>query len=94
MKSFRNRSNDKDPVLFLTTPRNAVNQTVKVITGKDINSPIYIPNLIVDIPLGIWNAAFHSDQHGVDDKNYSKYLSGNYKWGPQNSSNISNQTNQ
>jgi hypothetical protein len=68
------RHDPQDPVLQLAAPSNLVSDIANLFTTKPVNSPIYIPNLIVDLPLGAWNAIFHMDKHDVKNPYYQEPL--------------------
>ena len=49
------RHDDQDSVRYFAAPSNAVNQVASLVGFKNFNSPIYIPNLITDPLVGLWN---------------------------------------
>jgi len=78
--------NKNDPIRYLTAPSNVVTDIAGLFTDKPVSSPIYIPNLITNIPQGIWNAALHIEEHDVKNENYSKFLKGSQEQNSQNQS--------
>jgi filamentous hemagglutinin len=64
------RHDDKDPIRYLTSPSNAINQAANLVGINNFNSSIYVPNLI-DIPVGIWNAAVNMESHDFTNTLYS-----------------------
>jgi hypothetical protein len=60
-----------DPILYLTAPSNLITDVSGLFTNRPINSPVYIPNVLTNIPLGIWNAIFHMENHDVKNPMYS-----------------------
>lgn len=69
------KHDDEDPVRYLTAPSNAISQSAGTITGNQINSPIYIPNL-AEIPIGLWNLQ-NMNKHSVTNPVYSQFLQPN-----------------
>ncbi len=77
---------DLDPVRYLAAPSNLITDVASIFTSKSVNSPIYVPNLITNIPQGIWDAVLHMDKHDVKNPIYSKFITGSQE---QNSQNLS-----
>ena len=70
---MQDRHDAQDPIRYLTSPSNAVNQVANLFGASNFNSQVYIPNLF-DIPVGIWNATFHMDKHDLTNPIYSESL--------------------
>ncbi len=89
-KGIRNNADWKhdpqDPVLRLAAPSNLITDLASVFTSKPVNSPIYVPNLITNIPQGIWDGVLHMDKHDVKNPIYSEFITGSQG---QNSQNLS-----
>jgi hypothetical protein len=80
--------NKQDPIRYLAAPSNLITDVAGLFTNKPVSSTVNIPNQITNIPLGIWNAALHIDQHDVKNENYSKFLKSSPKQTSQNPSTI------
>ncbi len=69
----------QDPILYLTSPSNLLNDLTnpiqRVFFNTENKSPVYTPNFL-DFPIGIYNATFHMESHDVKNPLYHQYIEG------------------
>lgn len=61
-----------DPVRYMAAPSNIINQAGQLITGREVNSPIYVPNPI-DPLIGLMNMG-NMSQHSVTNPLYMQHI--------------------